>query len=422
MNAPSNKCFFYNVYFYRMRPKQKKENFVMGKKKSGFSSCNSVTLRLFPGYKDEEPSYEVVKVSGNPTSLDIDSLTNIAEEKVQDSAKLETFDGYFPEDGYDYSQHLREINPDRFVVANRQPSDSVVDASNPELGAVMAALLGSEETVQGDFDQDVVQKLGPLDERTRLGLLWGEEHADEYISVPTDRLMAIQARLSERETIQEQTDEEFEAFFSREFGDSQIGGLTSEDVVVADVEESDDCDDESSLSSFEGPVEESFDEIRHDGLDATRIFVAQNPNFQQSVVDVVDDETDIVLVPMSNVPDWDCESVLSLKSTIYNHPGKIFRMPKTPVRPTRVPEPIIEEETINTPTVSISTFRKKGETSEERKLRKNLVKEFQRENRTAKSLEKTKNREIVANAKLQSALNKRNNFGDVPAGIPRFAF
>ena len=388
----------------------------MGKKKVGFSSCNSVTLRLFPGYAEEEPSYEVVRVSGTPTTIDIDSLVNnVSEVEDEEISKLETFDGYFPEDGYDYSQHLREINPQQFVAANKRAGPRGIDSKNAELIEVMTALNGFEENIATDFDGEIVQKLGTIDERTRLGLLWGEEHVDEYMAVPTDRLMAIQSRLVEREqqVPDEQADEEFEAFFAREFNDTQIGGLTSDDVIV-EHEEDEDVLQEKTGEDFQTEL----DQIRTEGLAATRQFVTDYPEFQMNIADLPDEEPEIVTVPVA--PDWDCQSVLSMHSCIYNHPGKIVRPPRRVANPTvSVLEEVPEEEVDE---VAISTFRPKGETSEERKIRKNAVKEFQRDQRSIKSAEKNKMKEALATAKNLAAINKRTNFGDIPAGVPRFAF
>ena len=400
----------------------------MTKKKSGFSSANSVTLRLFPGHQEDSASFELVKVSGNPKSINIDSLTQIKSDEGEIAVtEVETFDGYFPEDGYDYSQHLREINADRFVEANRKTDLNPIVGKNRELAEVMSALETVDDGSEADFDSEIIRKLGPLDERTRIGLLWGEEHVDEYLCLPTERLMALQNRLMERErtavvSTNEQSDKEFEAFFSREFDDVHIGGLSAEEVVVEDEEEYEALsEDEYSESSEEsGDVGETLDQIRAEGLEETKRFVLLNEALQQSVMDCADDLTDIILVPVSNVPEWDCESVLSTRSTIYNHPGKIFRPPRRLKETPTIAEEV-ELEVVTPEMKSVSTFRRKDETSEERRARKQAVKEFQREHRQAKQVEKAKVKEASNNAKLMSAIHKRNNFGDIPSGVPKFS-
>jgi protein LTV1 len=408
----------------------------MGKKKGAFSSSNSVTLRLFQGAQ-EGSVFEVVKVTGQPKNIDIDALVEHPDteqpEMEQDSRTLETFDGYFPEDGYDYSQHLREINPDRFVPAITKPAMKKPEkVTNSDLAEVMAALEGaSEETIE--LNEDFFQKLGPLDDRTRLGLMWGEDQVDEYLDMPTDKLMAIQDRIQSREKEsmmkqQTQEDKEFEALFAREFSDEQIGALNPDDIEIIEEEEydweqEDDDEDDDELNA----KEEDFEDIRAEGLDETKKFILTNQNLQQSVIDAEDDGFDVVLVPAAKKPDWDCESVLSTRSNIYNHPGMIFRPPKEKKKPAPVIEAVPEENQqdvqdnneIDTPV--ISTFRPKNETPEERKARKQAIKQFQRDQREAKSSEKKAQKEALNKAKMVNAINKRQNYGDIPSGVSRFA-
>ena len=393
--------------------------------KKGFKNTNSVTLRLFPGAGNNESSFEVVKVSGNPTTIDIDALIDPESTQVSDAqatGELETFDGYFPEDGYDYAQHLRDIDPERFVPAYKQPTDKRVDASDRELAEVLAALAG-DVTGACDIDSEVVSKLGPLDERTRLGLLWGEDQVEDYISMPTERLMAIQAKIKEREMKADQADadKEFEAFFAREFDDNRIGGLTPGDVEFDEQEDLSDLDGEDSCSEAERE-EEDPEEISRRCLVETKRLVAMNEYLQQSVMDRPDDLSDILIVPVSNVPDWDCQSVLSTRSNLFNHPGLILRPQREvrkPVAAAFIPEE--EEVTVETPVKEICTFRKKGESPEERKERKKAVKEFQREQRDAKRSEKEERREQTNRQKNMIAVAKHNSYGDVPAGVPKFA-
>ena len=399
--------------------------------KKGFNNTNSVTLRLFPGMKDESASFEVVKVSGNPTTIDIDALVDQPSESDDEHCcdQLETFDGYFPEDGYDYTQHLRDINPERFVPVLRKPTEKAIDKRNKELSELMAALNAPDGADLDELDGSFVQKLGPLDEKTKIGMLWGEDQVEEYLSLPTEKLMALNERLMEREkraesSMQQQGDKEFEAFFEREFNDQQIGGLTSEDVEFDNESNSDKDDDfvelvESDYSDSDaGADAEDPEQIRLECLELTKRMVAENASLQCNVVDLADDMSDVILVPASNVPEWDCESVLSTRSNIFNHPGMIMRPKREPrVKVAVIPE---ESEPVDTPVREVSTFRKKGESADERRERKKAVKEFQRDQRELKKGEKEKMREQVNREKLQISINKRMNFGDIPSGVPKF--
>jgi protein LTV1 len=353
------------------------------------------------------------------------------EKKIHEMAttgKPEDFDGYFPDDGYDYTQHLREINPIRFIEAKSKHPKKTSKPSNQDLSDVLRALDGGADV--DEVDESFAFKLGPVDDRTRIGMLWGEDQVDEYMSMPTDRLMAIKERLESRERqsamMEEGTDDaEFEEFFAREFNDSQIGGLESGQFEIVDGSEYS-CDDED-LSDLEAEQEvppklEDLEEIRAEGLSETKRFIANNKSLQQSVVDAEDiDDKDIVLVPLSNVPEWDCQSVLSLRSNTYNHPGKIFRPPK---KVTTVVAPVIAEESSETesetPVKEVSTFRPKNETPEERKARKTAIKEFQRDQRASRKKDEKERKTQINKVKLEVAINKRTNFGDVQDGTSKF--
>ena len=416
----------------------------MGKSKVGFGKCNSVTLRLFQG-TSEGSVFEVVKVSGEPKNIDIDALVESQQEDVASSEPftedVETFDGYFPDDGYDYTQHLREIDQARFIPRSKKEQEKSVESRNPDLLEVLKALDSNEDPKTEEIGDDFFEKLGPVDERTKLGLLWGEDQVDEYLDMPTDKLMAIQARIKEREMrsmapeIQSQEEAEFEAFFAREFTDSKIGGLTSDDVEIDEDQcseiSSDDDNESDDHGSVMGKSEEDFDTIRSEGLEETKRFIHVNSTLQQSVMDAPDDGVEIVLVPESKKPDWDCESVLSSRSNIFNHPGKILRPPKE--RKSKL-DPIVDAEESLTPlkeeeegseqdidTPVISTFRPRDETPEERKARKQAIKQFQREQREIKSAEKKKQKEMLNKSKIQAAVRKHQSYGDVPLGVSKFS-
>jgi protein LTV1 len=398
--------------------------------RKGPKNTSSITLRLFQGAGDSESTFEVVKVSGNPT-IPVEEIFPESQEARSEESKqeIETFEGYFPDDGYDYTQHLREIDPRRFIPNTKQPVEEAVDPKNAELAEIMAALNAAESTQFEELDETFTSKLGPVDERTKLAMMWGEDQVDDYLSMPTERLMAIQSRILERESrqIKEESDEAFESFFAREFADSQIGALSSDAVIVDEnshmsFDEEDEEDDDSCDEADEAE-EDDPEVIRQECAEHTKRIVAMSEALQQSVLDRDDDMSDVLLVPVSNVPDWDCESVLSTRSNIYNHPGMIMRPKREPKKAPEV-APIQEEseaDEIDTPVKSVSTFRKKDETPEERKERKKAIKEFQREQRAAKKTQEKERKEALNSQKKLIAIAKHSNYGDVPVGVPKFA-
>ncbi len=92
---------------------------------------------------------------------------------------------------------------------------------------------------------------------------------------------------------------------------------------------------------------------------------------------------------------WDCETVLTTYSNIYNHPKLITQIPINKIRLSKKTGlPLAEKNKISTEEVSIEEQddndddnqqsiifeRKKGETSEERRARKHAVKEIRKVN------------------------------------------
>uniref|UniRef100_A0AC34FQN1 Protein LTV1 homolog n=1 Tax=Panagrolaimus sp. ES5 TaxID=591445 RepID=A0AC34FQN1_9BILA len=89
---------------------------------------------------------------------------------------------------------------------------------------------------------------------------------------------------------------------------------------------------------------------------------------------------------------WDCESILSTYSTAYNHPTVIREPSKKKMGITKKDLNEIDSMDIDKVSVisgaSVSTFRPKGETAEERRLRKQGIKEAQRDRRMEKKMNK----------------------------------
>lgn len=397
--------------------------------RKGFKNTSSVTLRLFPGASTSESVFDIVKVSGNPQTIDVETLLQQSGPVVDETTnEVETFDGYFPDDGYDYTQHLRDINPDRFIEAKSKIAKQS-DEADHELAEVLAAMDIPDDTEGVEIDSEFVCKLGPLDERTRLGLMWGEDQVDDYLSMPTEKLIAIQTKLRELEERRQQSnDDDFNEFFTREFHDTKIGGLSSDSVEIDHAySDAEDCDEliMTEGSDDENEEDEDPEAIHQECIETTKRLISMNDSLQVSVLDLPDDETEILIVPASNVPDWDCESVLSTRSNIFNHPGLIRRQYQGPRRD-KVPvvasisEADEEGHEIDTPVKTVSTLRKKDETTDERRERKKAIKEFQREQRAQKKAEQNERR-VQLNADTRTmAILKHSNYGDIPSGFPKF--
>ncbi|CEM21983.1 unnamed protein product [Vitrella brassicaformis CCMP3155] len=134
---------------------------------------------------------------------------------------------------------------------------------------------------------------------------------------------------------------------------------------------------------------------------------------------------------------WDCETILSTKSNLYNHPYKISKAAATAANPPKkipidtrrdlpadytgassgsrgAPPPIPEGDLLQLP--EVNTTRRKGETAEERRERKKAVKDAKKLVRTMKK----ENQVLLKEAKKEVAVKKQAGRYDVPEGVRRF--
>jgi len=111
----------------------------------------------------------------------------------------------------------------------------------------------------------------------------------------------------------------------------------------------------------------------------------------ESRIDIECDET-------GNKPQWDCESILSTYSTLYNHPTLINEPKKikltsrlglpNDVLPERGPTRRQQEQETHVTIERVPTYRPKDETTEERKMRKQAIKEERKSRRVEKKANK----------------------------------
>lgn len=115
-------------------------------------------------------------------------------------------------------------------------------------------------------------------------------------------------------------------------------------------------------------------------------------------------------------PQWDCESVLSLRTNTTNHPGRVKRTDRIKVSDKPEKNPVMEaveeeDEIVEFP--EVTTLRQRGETTEERKARKAAVKEMQKMSRQLKKQTKDTYKEERKKA------NTRVPAGDIREGVRR---
>jgi protein LTV1 len=187
-------------------------------------------------------------------------------------------------------------------------------------------------------------------------------------------------------------DEHFEKI-CEEYDDEHIGYGASD-------EENDDEEDEGEeeltreewkqkLAELEGTRKIRFDELEPPSEDIkikTLLMAEKSEKRPEKMERVTLDP------PGRKRNHWDCESILSTYSTAYNHPTVIREPSKKKIGLTKKDLNEIDSMDIDKVSVisgaSVSTYRPKGETAEERRLRKQGIKEQQRDRRMEKKMNK----------------------------------
>lgn len=283
-------------------------------------------------------------------------------------------DCYFPKDGYDYSQHLKKINEKAVIRVEPIEEAEPPPLSKEEIEA-MEALDASSDAGYDELDDDFFVSLNPKKDDA---LLWGDREA-EHIQLHRSHQEALEMFDDDDEfciASVNAADPRFERIMEA-YGDEDIGDLEDEEVrgelALDDIE--DVLDD-----YLDGKVEEAEENLQQLFGKNEEIVDRLSPEENMRFLDLLDelpnlsDEEEV-----DPVERWDCETILSTRSNISNHPGKI----ELEKRPRRRLQPVHEieeeeevEEILELPEVSL--FRPKEETCEEKRARKLAVKERQR--------------------------------------------
>lgn len=224
-----------------------------------------------------------------------------------------------------------------------------------------------------------------------------DEDDDEFDKRSVRSHRSVRSFTSSKRQAEAVTDEQFEQFMVEEYGDEEIGGCEEEEIEgqvgIDKVEEAVDeylankkAELEKNFATME-PINRKLDSVPR-AVDETKALIAKHYN-EVEAVDLEEVSDDGSEDDESKL--WDCETVLSTLSNLSNRPGKIGRIklvkkPEAPALKTLQEAPNAEkeaeeseeseEEIVELP--DVITVRPKGETPEERRLRKASVKEMKR--------------------------------------------
>lgn len=266
---------------------------------------------------------------------------------------LEKSDCYFPLDGYNYEQHLRSIRPEAFVPATTAPQTMLeVEEPTPEEKEVLLALENPDdyESVSDDVIANVFQG---VDDKS---LLWGDSH--NACHEQTDQCRdEINRLLKESRQLDGLSENETEACLD----DVALQHLLATEYNTLDTEECDKSsvingknpnDIEPLLNDFLNQKKKKYADVvisgtvltqeNHDAPPSTQI----DSNGRLSCLDeqqrkqLLDMAERLIISDTSSTSSethsddqlsqrWDCETILTTRTNTENHPGRVFRPPKS---------------------------------------------------------------------------------------------
>eukprot|EP00397_Hematodinium_sp_SG-2012_P039553 GEMP01043197.1.p1 GENE.GEMP01043197.1~~GEMP01043197.1.p1 ORF type:complete len:436 (+),score=130.18 GEMP01043197.1:22-1329(+) len=315
--------------------------------------------------------------------LDAIELMDDDEQIEERLAELDD-DCYFPKDGYDYSKHLKKINAKAVMKAEVESEiTEKAPMTKDECEALEAlnAVANDDEAGFEEFDDDFFAELGA--DKVDDVDMWGKKGAElAQLNRMLDERRAMFARnfdatsIAYTETVDPRFDRVMESY-----GDEDIGDL--EDEEVQGQLELDDIED--ILDDYlEGKVEEAEENLQEIFGKNEEVVDRLSPEENMAFLDLVDELPNLSdeEEPHEPAPRWDCETILTTRSNISNHPGKIVleKRQKTKVKKPQLEEVAEddeeEEDILELPEVQLT--RPKDETADEKRARKHAVKERQR--------------------------------------------
>ncbi|KAL5021125.1 hypothetical protein ScPMuIL_000280 [Solemya velum] len=431
-----------------------------GKKKKFIDKKNAVTFHL------------VHRSQKDPLQASDDASKHVLteakhEDKESKKEEMKKY-GVFFEDEYDYMQHLKEANEafeleadDHFQIKAAVPKlqlPSSVFASDVEKEV---GLLNEAVPIRGpqpDWDPDIVEALdddfnfdapeNQLDDdfMSKANLAHLEGDTEEQCGLSDEDIASDEADMSGEDSdggsdrgffgderfMQEETKSQFTNYsmsssvmrrnkgltllddrfekLMEEYDQTEIGALDHEDI--------DGCIQEgnqvltSALQEFESLRKEK------------KLMEVVDENVNEDVGVEVDQGSDEELINVfveEPTEKWDCESILSTYSTLYNHPRLIEEPRKvnkgygnhgnsemSPAEPGLTRKELEEEMRKSLKADRVSTYRPQGETTEERACRKKAIK-LERQNRR---IEKKINKQAFKaedSRQRKEQLNLKNN-------------
>ena len=277
-----------------------------------------------------------------------------------------------------------------------------------------------------DFDSDFAPSDNDDEARDRLGEFPRVSYPDDMDETKSHFTeYSLSSSVIRRNKNLSTLDEQFQAMFIKEYNEEQIGALDGEDIDGY-------LDENSAL--YKEAVQHTRKQLSKEAsIETDKEWIVKWIQDMESKIasgQIKNDETEEIQIEEKD-PDknWDCQSILSTYSNIYNRPkildapkkiliDPITQMPKEPTKRGLTKKALaslnddsdsdtsLDAGTLVS-TISAISIRPPGETPEERRERKCALKELRKERRIEKKMNKSafkdeKKRQVKIN------LNKRH--------------
>ena len=287
-----------------------------------------------------------------------DDIIDAASETSEAHDDALEGDCYFPPDGYDYEQHLAYINEDR--IYKTQMVASVDRAVNAEQAQILEAL-NDDDGAYEEADDDIFDELTksrPLQNDTTL--LWGDFKPsipevflpkDDAVEPRSRRVVTAAPKLF---SLEYEIDDEWneDDWFDESDHSTQdhhpisksipVKTCTAQHVTCAKTPQDEFetilmdyvADDSEDLSENEISPEDAESIERkllelgaesNGSEDEEEAFLENAKRCRALLSAMPKDDEDLfeTLIVRSKKDKWDCESILSLRSNLTNHPGRV---------------------------------------------------------------------------------------------------
>merc|ERR1712072_743817 len=346
-----------------------------------------------------QPDWDPDIVACLDDDIDLDNTDNLLED---DFIMLANEEGLFGNEGASYNDNSGHVFHKDFdyIPADYVP-DNMPDLEDLPMGGPVVALptvtaprmttppmMVTREKAHKDGSKGSDISSGNMDLEQDLSDFEDEDSADETKSRFTDYSMT--SSVIRRTQGLKILDDRFERIME-EYDEEEVGARDHEEITIGNINPNDDLMNQIVEEFIIDHTKIPFE----DAVDEAEVVDAAGDSCGESEEDDVDKLFE--QFEKKEKQNWDCESIISTYSNIYNHP-KIIEEPKfIKLHPrSGIPLGVLKDNTKNTKDeemeedegvkeqIILNNIRRKTETPEEKKARKQDVKKFRAERRKEK--------------------------------------